>query len=718
MNKKLEPTTVSFKLSLFWRYFFLLAMMALLFLSSLSFYMNSSGKSLQDVYTKQVQETFYQNCSSFSEDFKLTHFLITTINNSEYYVNVFYAQKPFTGQHYYYFSKMRDFFSVQCDLLLFVQDGFIYNEHSGLCITKNRFYQDIQTASDSYFLCEGGLYVTDMISSANSRNGLYVFPAQQMSIGQEASASYLTILLNPSSSKLTYGFFYSTDIVLERFDLNTLPENTYLVITSSDQTIYSYHADNLDASDYIEFSSDIPSLACTATLGIPQSYFDHITEESQAAAHKIFLLSVILGFALCVLFSYLGIKPFRFLVREHNLISGSSQNELEAIDNFLKTTKQRNETLRSMLLSSVLIRTFHGLPVKKNEFASLSYAFPIFQKSLRLALLQDLNPNDASQSPDLLSVLLPQHCPKDFLYEHLNMSAACILMPSSCALAEMRQFLLHINQAFPQVPRFVCGVSAPFTSLEHLTDAMKQAQLALPQDEAHFMVIFEDKSELYTQSTPAAIFNLNLFQQELSCWNEANVLNILQTYRSKTKIHSAEHPEEIFYNILFLLRNAAAEQKMSLGDHQDITYNYNLSSSANLRLLEEIARDLFRQKKEFQKSETQLLSESLVQYVKDHFSDPNLSIAVLTQEFCISEQFANKAILSICGMSFSKLLLEIRMQEAARLFRETEESVTAVSELCGFLAISTFYRNFKNYYKKTPAEYKESYSLGKEEKKR
>jgi len=33
-----------------------------------------------------------------------------------------------------------------------------------------------------------------------------------------------------------------------------------------------------------------------------------------------------------------------------------------------------------------------------------------------------------------------------------------------------------------------------------------------------------------------------------------------------------------------------------------------------------------------------------------------------------------------------------------------------ISEHCGYTTISTFYRNFRSYYSKTPAAYKDSFS--------
>ena len=161
---------------------------------------------------------------------------------------------------------------------------------------------------------------------------------------------------------------------------------------------------------------------------------------------------------------------------------------------------------------------------------------------------------------------------------------------------------------------------------------------------------------------------------------------------------------------MLLLRDAAQTSGMTLETYENITYQHTLTQEANLKILENAAKDLFRQKANLQVSETTHFYESIVQYIKDHFDDQTISLASLAEEFCMSERFTSKAILSVSGSNFSKILLTARMEEAARLLRETDRSIPEISERCGYPAISTFYRNFKGYYHKTPAEYKEAYS--------
>lgn len=698
-----------FKFSLFWRYFFLLAIVVILFLIALSIFINNSTQTQQEVYVQQTKDIFYENCDSLSEDILASHSLISATKNLDYYINVFYPSTPYTPQHFYYFSKMRNFFSTQLDLLNLAEDGFIYNKNSGLCITKRRVFVELNDAAISYFSYEEEYSILNMLESAKFQNRFQLFPAKKIAISNHAPSLYLAVLIQSAGNQL-YGFFYPESAILESFNLSALPQDTYLKLTSSTgELLYSYNADGTAFTENIEFTSTISSLGCTATLGIPQSYFDSLTSTSRASAHKILILSMAIGIALCILFSYFGVKPFQVLIRKHKLLKKHTKNEAETIDYFLQTTQQSNEALRNMLLSSVLIRAFHSVPIKKDEYDNLPLEFPIFNNPLRLSIIQDLDYPSESNNSAILTMHFAQYSPDDCIVEPLSSSEVCVIMQSDQLIPEVQRALYEINLDFKQKTRFVCGISAPFSKPVHISRAMRQAKFSLPLENTQFVGIFEEKTENTLRSS-FGTFDLKRFQQELSAWNEEEVRNIFKAYSHSIDERPLEHPEEIFYNISYLLRTTAQDGKMSLGIYENIRYQHSVSTTANFNVLSDIAEELFRQKKVLHTSKTQQLCEILVQYMRENLNDSSLSINTLTRTFSVSERFAHKAILSVTDMSFSKFLLQIRMEEAARLFRETDKSIAEISEHCGFPVISTFYRNFKNYYHKTPAEYKEMYA--------
>jgi AraC-like DNA-binding protein len=58
-------------------------------------------------------------------------------------------------------------------------------------------------------------------------------------------------------------------------------------------------------------------------------------------------------------------------------------------------------------------------------------------------------------------------------------------------------------------------------------------------------------------------------------------------------------------------------------------------------------------------------------------------------------------------MNMSQYVNGFRLDHAARLLRETNDSVTQVMSQSGFLTRSNFYREFQRVYRQTPAQYRE-----------
>lgn len=58
------------------------------------------------------------------------------------------------------------------------------------------------------------------------------------------------------------------------------------------------------------------------------------------------------------------------------------------------------------------------------------------------------------------------------------------------------------------------------------------------------------------------------------------------------------------------------------------------------------------------------------------------------------------------GLTFKSYLIELRLKEAARLLKTTDLQVAEISQQVGFGNISNFNRNFKDFFKKTPNEYR------------
>lgn len=102
----------------------------------------------------------------------------------------------------------------------------------------------------------------------------------------------------------------------------------------------------------------------------------------------------------------------------------------------------------------------------------------------------------------------------------------------------------------------------------------------------------------------------------------------------------------------------------------------------------------------------ELLSESIHQYVLDHFTDPEISVASVAQVFYLSPVYTGTLFRKSVGVNFSQFLAQLRMERAAALLRDPSFRVQDVSQAVGYTDAQYFGRVFKKVYGVAPSEYR------------
>lgn len=702
MKQKLRR--IMTELSLFWRYFFLLAAVVLVFLIAFTVATGQFTKTLRTSYLEQARSSFEKNAEMFASDLSLIHSLPTSMETMELYPHVARSNESQTVQYVFHLAELRDSFDQQCVLTDLPAESFIYFRDSGACLTRNRIFPEAEACFESYITYDNKqISMMNLLKEGELTIGFRLLPACDVSVGGRRE-SYLTVLTQSVGREAIYGFLYPVDTLEEYFQIESMPQGARFDLIRADGTVlYSSMGDGAEASDYIQLTCELPSLASKVSIGIPRAYFRMTVNRAQIAAQIIFLLSVLVGIAMCFFFSHISVRPFRRLIQSHATGQDAPGNELIAIDSFLKTAREKNVALRDMLLSSLLVRAFSGLTIPEGEYKKISAAFPLFHTPLRVAIVRDRAEDPDMEEENAGINRLHLALQDQFMCEYVNIQETVLLFPAEPALTEQLQgVLLELNAGTGGV-RFVCGVSAPFEGVEMISQAIRQAQFCLPENGERVLVQMAQDEE---QGALVEDMDLTQFQQALICWNRQEALIQIEQIAAFVGKNSAVRPQEPFYSALFLLRDSAHSARLSFEEYEHMTYQPTSSPVANLRRLKGVVDDLFEQKAAIQMTDKQVLCEQIVQYVKNNYSDPDLCMASLAKQFFVSERFVYNAVQESAGMNVSALLLQCRMQEAARLLRDTQDSVGVVAQKCGYPVESTFYRNFKKYYHMTPAEYK------------
>lgn len=100
--------------------------------------------------------------------------------------------------------------------------------------------------------------------------------------------------------------------------------------------------------------------------------------------------------------------------------------------------------------------------------------------------------------------------------------------------------------------------------------------------------------------------------------------------------------------------------------------------------------------------------ENICEYIRAHFSDPDLSLDMIAAEFDVSVNTVCRTVKQRLGKTFREYLIALRLEEARRLLGVPENTASAVCAAVGYTNLSYFIRSFKDYFGVTPSEYRQS----------
>jgi len=92
-------------------------------------------------------------------------------------------------------------------------------------------------------------------------------------------------------------------------------------------------------------------------------------------------------------------------------------------------------------------------------------------------------------------------------------------------------------------------------------------------------------------------------------------------------------------------------------------------------------------------------------YIRNHYSDSQLSVPGLADEFAMSESTLLRQLKRLTGLTPKKYVKDIRLAQARQLLEDqVYDSIALVAYEVGYKDIRTFSRNFKKRYGKSPSE--------------
>ena len=103
------------------------------------------------------------------------------------------------------------------------------------------------------------------------------------------------------------------------------------------------------------------------------------------------------------------------------------------------------------------------------------------------------------------------------------------------------------------------------------------------------------------------------------------------------------------------------------------------------------------------------LMERVMRSVNAHMSDTDYNVDTLAEDVGISRAQLHRKMKELTGISSGKFLRNLRMEQAARLLRESKVNVSQVAYKVGYSDLAHFSTAFKSHFGQSPSEYAESH---------
>ena len=100
-----------------------------------------------------------------------------------------------------------------------------------------------------------------------------------------------------------------------------------------------------------------------------------------------------------------------------------------------------------------------------------------------------------------------------------------------------------------------------------------------------------------------------------------------------------------------------------------------------------------------------VLYQEVISYLSAHFTE-DITLKSVAKEFGYNEKYLSHSLHALTGIHFSRLLSLYRVEHAKKLLQEQRHNIAWVATECGFSALNSFNRVFKEMTGMTPSQYR------------
>lgn len=506
--------------------------------------------------------------------------------------------------------------------------------------------------------------------------------------------------------------------LLERFQIVSGGLSGDFVLSSGDQIIFS-------TTDTFNHAS--PALLSQTTL---DNYFtvDFLASTHSSVSQAVMPLQLSLIFVVIILILFVSTlfanhsyKPILQLSEKYrDILPENSEalfsNELDNLNYMMDTVIKHNTTanrmleqkqtqLRNQLLLLILSgkATFEIHPYLQQ----LGMPFPgpwYFIVSIRLYQ----TPNDTNISFEELQKMI-EAIGKPEEDKHIY----CVIEPEEhllnciCSISETLQKEELLDEIYSITDNFdnkiIVGCGSEYSNVQNLYASYLDAR-----DKVH--VAEKDRSSSINANTLADTSLLSTLRTALVNEKLEPAKEALEQYirHIQDEAPSMLMQQYLFSNFLNEMNRLYKENQLEL-PRQYLSLLLSAKKITQFRqAAQEIVMDFSTQLSAQREVILENSSNQVIQYMKEHFTDYDMSIEKVMQHTDTSAAFVRNVIRENLGMSYIDYLIHLRIEYAKKLLIVDNLSVTETCQQVGYSKVSYFIKIFKAHTGVTPAAFKKS----------
>ncbi len=125
------------------------------------------------------------------------------------------------------------------------------------------------------------------------------------------------------------------------------------------------------------------------------------------------------------------------------------------------------------------------------------------------------------------------------------------------------------------------------------------------------------------------------------------------------------------------------------------------------RYIDKLLREICQYVETQKNKSSQILADTIIGYMKQYFSDPDLNISAIADHFGCSPAYLSKVIKKAVGKTPLEYITILRINQAKELLENSDYNLEKIAAMTGYISSNTFIRTFKRYTGITPGTYRD-----------